>query len=461
MNMSKTGRTVLSLLLLIALTGCRIEQTTTSGGYISSASGEYDCPESSTCEFDVPNGEPFIETFRALPEFRYAFAGWRSSESYLCSGNTSICRVNLPTWATSFDGTAYMTAEFYHQPELVNPGAIAVEYGLWSTALALEHGPAMLFADDFDGDGNDDVVYTTATYPGEPFVSSRTGLILINKGDYSFTVADGDRPDSVHPREVLMADFNGDGLNDFFIADHGYDVHPFPGWSNQLLLATDGGYSDVSDRLPDDDTGFTHNAAVGDIDDDGDIDILVANNGGEFQGGAPYLLINDGDANFTWNQAMLPQRVVDDSEFWPWATDMHDFDGDGHLDLLMGGKDASGQSYIYWGPDFDQITELPAPDYFFDLPRTVVISTALHDINDDGLTDILLGGYDDELHRGVQVLINLGNRDFQDQTQRRLGSSAWSRYEGWHVEHRFFDFNGDGTIDIVLNVTHLGVPGTC
>ena len=439
----------IGLSLVIALSGCKIEQTTTTGGYIRSASGEFDCPEANHCEFDVPNGEPFVETFRAIPRFRYAFAGWASSESYLCSGNTAICRVELPTWATSLDGSAYMTAEFYHQPELINLGEIGVEYGIWSTEISLESGAAMLLSADFDGDGDDDVVLTTATYPNEEFTAARSGVILINEGEYSFRVAGGDRPNSVHPREILMADFNDDGLNDFFIADHGYDAPPFPGWSNQLLLATDEGYSDVSDRLPDDDTGFTHNAAVGDVDSDGDIDILVANNGGEFLGGGPYLLVNDGDANFTSNQSMLPRRVVEDRDFWPWAVDLYDLDGDGHPDLLVGGRDESGQSYIHWGPDFGEVTELPAPDYFFDLIRTVVISTAIHDLDGDGRPDILLGGYNDDLHRGMQVLINRGNRDFSDQTQRRIGSSAWSRYEGWHTEHRFFDFNGDGTTDIV------------
>ena len=63
--------------------------------------------------------------------------------------------------------------------------------------------------------------------------------------------------------------------------------------------------------------------------------------------------------------------------------------------------------------------------------------------------DVLFGGYNEDLHRGAQLLINNGNREFLDQTQRRLGVSAWSRYEGWHVEHRLYDFNNDGTIDIV------------
>ena len=139
---------------------------------------------------------------------------------------------------------------------------------------------------------------------------------------------------------------NGDPFSESFttVARYGY---AFPGWPNQLLLATETGYDDVSDRLPDDTAGFTHNASVGDVDGDGDIDILVANNGGEFMGSAPYLLLNDGAAIFTVNQKMLPERVVSDSDYWPWAADMPDLDSDGHADLLMGGKDDSGQSFIH------------------------------------------------------------------------------------------------------------------
>ena len=437
------------------LAGCKIVQTSTSGGSIASASGEYDCAEDSVCEIDIPNGDPFSETFTAVPRYRYAFAGWRGTESYLCAGIAPTCTVDIPGSITAYDATGYMTAQFYHQPELLYPGTLGASPGVVAIEVT-DIAVTFRFAGDLDGDGDDDAVIASGTNPGEEFTEARKGLILINEGDDTFAVAQGDRPDSVGPREVLMADFNGDGRNDVFIADHGYDVDPFPGWSNQLLLATETGYADVSDRLPDDTTGFTHNAAVGDVDGDGDIDILVANNGGEYLGGAPYLLLNDGEANFTVDQSMLPKRVVEEVDYWPWATDMPDLDSDGHVDLLMGGKDDTGQSYIHWGPDFDELTVLQVPDYFVGFGDAVVISTAVHDIDGDSRPDVLLGGYGGSggtLNRGLQVLINTGDRSFEDQTRRRLGVSAWSPDELWQLEHRFLDFNGDGTLDIVPQMT--------
>ena len=102
------------------------------------------------------------------------------------------------------------------------------------------------------------------------------------------------------------------------------------------------------------------------------------------------------------------------------------------------------------------MTVLPTSGFFTAYGGGQVISTAVHDFNTDGRSDILLGGYDDGWFlggrgpwRGLQLLVNHGGRVFVDETRRRLGQSAWSAGEGWHVEHRFFDFNGDGTVDIV------------
>ena len=317
------------------------------------------------------------------------------------------------------------------------------------------------FAADFDGDSDDDVLisgwWDRADSTG-PFVAQK-GVILLNNGDFTFSVARGDRSAGVHPREVLLADFNGDGMKDFFIADHGYDEPPFPGWNNQLLFWTSEGYADASGRLPDDPTGFTHNAAVGDVDGDGDIDILVANNGGEFIPG-PYFLVNDGSAHFTPNTSRLPDLLETDHDYAPWAVQIADLDGDGHQDLIIGAQGGvADESFIYWGAaggeyQDQNVTVLPTPGFFIAFGDGSVISTATHDFNNDGLLDVLLGGYDDGTvgtnpKLGVQMLINSGNRRFRDETQRRLGDSAWSLTEGWHVEHRFIDFNHDGAVDIV------------
>ncbi|MDE2692348.1 MAG: VCBS repeat-containing protein [Acidobacteriota bacterium] len=94
-------------------------------------------------------------------------------------------------------------------------------------------------------------------------------------------------------------------------------------------------------------------------------------------------------------------------------------------------------------------TVLPTPGFFTALGRGQVVSASVHDFSGDGRPDILLGGYRfGSWVRGVQVLVNAGNRTFLNETLHRLGPSAWSATESWHVGHRFFDFNGDGSVDI-------------
>ena len=104
---------------------------------------------------------------------------------------------------------------------------------------------------------------------------------------------------TIHPRNLYVADFDGNGTEDLVVADHGFDSFPFPGTQNALFLQqTDGTLLDASGQLPQV-ADFTHDIAIGDIDGDGDIDIYASNLQGDGSPQGPYFMINDGAGNFT------------------------------------------------------------------------------------------------------------------------------------------------------------------
>ena len=179
-------------------------------------SGEHDCPEDWECVVHVLAGEPFNDVFTAVPRAGYAFAGWGDSQGGLCQGEDEPCLVDIPKALTDFDGRVLLTAEFYHRPELVDPGTLSIEWGVWRGEVDYD-SIFLMFAADFDGDSDDDVLISgwwDKADSTRPFVAQE-GVILLNNGDFTFSVAEGDRPSGVHPREALLADFNGDGMERF------------------------------------------------------------------------------------------------------------------------------------------------------------------------------------------------------------------------------------------------------
>jgi hypothetical protein len=101
--------------------------------------------------------------------------------------------------------------------------------------------------------------------------------VLFNDGSGTLVdasaIVDGPLPITVHPREIVVSDFNGDNKPDFFLADHGYDANPFPGFQNQLLLSTESGYVNATGSSLPALIDFTHSAIAADVDGDGDVDL--------------------------------------------------------------------------------------------------------------------------------------------------------------------------------------------
>lgn len=133
--------------------------------------------------------------------------------------------------------------------------------------------------------------------------------------------ADGDETDS-----VALGDVDGDGDLDMVLGNitwaHGF---PTPGRNRLYLNDGTGTYVDVTTRLPLD-NDYTHTVELGDVDDDGDLDVVLGN------AGQNRLYLNDGVGTFTDVTAM--QMPVGNHGA---SVLLGDVDGDADLDLVGAG----------------------------------------------------------------------------------------------------------------------------
>ncbi|MFC1579264.1 RCC1 domain-containing protein [Pseudomonadota bacterium] len=119
-------KNILAVLLLgialafLFLAGCKIQIALPKGGNVFTESGSYDCLSGQACTIDVYDTF-FDETFIAVAEPGYRFAGWKKRDKGLCGGSDQPCHL-LTTFFQEFDALMQILnsdMQFYLTPEFV------------------------------------------------------------------------------------------------------------------------------------------------------------------------------------------------------------------------------------------------------------------------------------------------------------------------------------------------------
>lgn len=325
-------------------------------------------------------------------------------------------------------------------------------------ALSGRQAGGAVFA-DVDGDGRSDLL--VLTYDGPVLFHNDRG-----RDFQDVTASAGLRAvRGAHPVSAALADYDGDGRLDIFIANYGC-VRCVPGPRDEVRSQLyhnrgHGRFVDVSGLLGGDGPkGFSFVGGWGDFDDDGDPDLYVTNDvrgARSLHGNALYR--NDGRGCGGWCFTDVSRRSGAGVRADAMGLAVADFDGDGALDIFVTN---SGSAYTpLTGPSillanrgdgrFDDVTV--AADAAVD---AMGWGAAALDADGDGWTDLYVALGTDPASQGPwattnRLLLNTGHGRFVDATTRS-GAADTADSFGAAVG----DANGDGQADVVVGDYTMG-----
>jgi hypothetical protein len=223
------------------------------------------------------------------------------------------------------------------------PSAMAQQFQVSATALPAQalwtDGVAIA---DLDADGDNDIVFANGNvYGGAGAAGALAQHLYLNNGTGTFTAAHAQlNVINFNAKMVVAEDFDNDGDLDLMFASGSTGSPPRLLLNNGSAVFTDVTASNVPALAL-----RSFSLCAGDVDDDGDLDVVVTD-GGTFGGVASQarLLINNGAASFT--DATATRMPVD--LYNCQDVTLFDFDGDLDIDIALSGKGSGGlQGRLY------------------------------------------------------------------------------------------------------------------
>ena len=232
---------------------------------------------------------------------------------------------------------------------------------------------------------------------------------------------------------VVVADFNQDGIDDIFLGGARYQT-------SQLFLGTTAGSYQVKENesFTKDSSFEDVDAAVLDLDGDGDLDLYVVSGGNDLEQGnrllTDRLYINQGDGTLTRVPINLPNTNGG-------TVSVGDFNQDGFADIFVGSRSIPGAYGLNPDSFIIQNEAGKGLKVFASMPLGMVTSSAWKDLNGDGFLDLIIAGD----WMSITVFLNKNGQRFVDVTKE------WglSDTQGMWNALEFADVNKDGKIDIL------------
>ena len=241
-------------------------------------------------------------------------------------------------------------------------------------------------------------------------------------------------------RSANFVDVNSDGWDDIFISNG-----PSSGQNNMLFINDkNGNFLRITNDDIVNDGDRSDGASFADVDNDGDLDMVVVTFGGAGSGKRNYLYLNDGDSGFTFQSEDDISNNLTYSETITWL----DYNKDNFLDAYVTNSVGDLRNHLYENNGDGSFSRVL--DNNITSLSKASRSVDWIDINNDGLNDIFIGN---EGPNTNSVFINDDSGYIQDtdiliaQDSKNSAGSSWA------------DIDNDGDYDLfVANYSFNGQP---
>lgn len=290
-------------------------------------------------------------------------------------------------------------------------GSGIIDNGSWSSGITIA---------DVNNDGLVDVYVSKELYDDKPEL--RRNKLYINKGNFSFEESSKSWgvDVSARTRHAVFFDYNNDGHLDLYLLNQppnpgsyskffGSDLK-LPEYSLQLFRNTgSNSFIDVTEEAGLKRTGFPNSVVASDLNDDGLVDLYVAN---DFE--APdFLYFNNGDGTFSYET----ESSLKHTSFYSMGVDSADINNDGELDIM--------------------VVDMTAEDNFR-------LKSNMSGMNPSAFWKVVKdGGHFQYMFNTLQI--NNGDKTFSDVAQYTKTSST-----DWSWANLIADFDNDGLKDIYV-----------
>ena len=325
-------------------------------------------------------------------------------------------------------------------PQLVIP-FLLLAYGGYTQVLFEESGSALGVNEirnigdgtgisfvDFDDDGWDDI--TVCTNAGEPV------RFYKNTGG-SFTEVSFDIDDPlVASKSVVWVDFDNDGDKDLFVS---CESGP-----NKFYRNDDFSFVDITEAAGFPTTNvFTNSASWGDFDNDGLLDVFLANR--DLDQVDPNMLFkNNGDGTFT---LVNDETLIGNRSELSFQGTFYDINNDGHMEIYLINDRLVSKNVMYknlGNGTFSDISFFSGSDY-----QMNAMSSAIEEYDYDGYVDIYITNTtiaSSDPDPGNYLMKNNGDETFSNMA---ISAGVQFGYFSWGAV--WLDGDLDGYLDLYVS----------